>query len=67
MPTIGVDFRIKTIKVGDELIKMSIWDAAGQERYKSITNSYYKGATGIILVYSINDRYSFDHIKNWMK
>lgn len=46
---------------------MQIWDTAGQERFKTITQSYYKGAMGIILVYSIDDRNSFNSLDNWSK
>eukprot|EP00828_Plagiopyla_frontata_P035218 TRINITY_DN4611_c0_g1_i3.p1 TRINITY_DN4611_c0_g1~~TRINITY_DN4611_c0_g1_i3.p1 ORF type:complete len:183 (-),score=42.42 TRINITY_DN4611_c0_g1_i3:183-731(-) len=46
--------------------EMQIWDTAGQERFKTITQTYYKGAQGIILTYSITDRESFTHIENWM-
>ncbi len=48
--TIGVDFKIKTVNVDGTKIKMQIWDTAGQERFKTITETYYKGAAGIILV-----------------
>lgn len=46
---------------------MQIWDTAGQEKYRSIVQTYYKGATGIILVYSVNDRKSFHNVDSWMK
>ena len=46
---------------------MQIWDTAGQERFKTITQTYYKGAMGIILTYACNDRDSFNSIENWMK
>jgi Ras-related protein Rab-11A len=50
--TIGVEFFTKTIKTQDKkVIKAQIWDTAGQERYKSITNAYYRGAVGALLVY----------------
>lgn len=48
--TIGVDFKIKTVNCDGTKIKMQIWDTAGQERFKTITETYYKGAAGIILV-----------------
>lgn len=44
LPTIGVDFKIQTVNVGNKKIKLNIWDTAGQERFKVITSSYYKGA-----------------------
>ena len=57
--TIGVDFKIKTMNIGNRRYKLQIWDTAGQERFKNITQTYYKGAAGIILTYSIVDRSSF--------
>jgi Ras-related protein Rab-1A len=66
MPTIGVDFKIRTIEVDGKTIKLQIWDTAGQERFKTITSSYYKGAHGIIVTYDITDRESFSAIENWM-
>lgn len=60
--TIGVDFKIKTIQVDDKRIKLQIWDTAGQERFKNINQTYYKGAIGIILTYSITDLNSFNNV-----
>lgn len=66
MPTIGVDFKIRTFDLNGSTVKLQIWDTAGQERFKTITSSYYKGAHGIILVYDITDRQSFKDIENWL-
>ena len=66
MPTIGVDFKIRTIDVDGKTIKLQIWDTAGQERFKTITSSYYKGAHGIIVTYDITDRDSFAKVEEWM-
>ena len=46
---------------------MQIWDTAGQEAFKSITRSYYRGASGIVLVYNITDRQSFTDIAKYVK
>ena len=64
--TIGVDFKIKTLSVGDRRYKLQIWDTAGQERFKNITQTYYKGAAGIILAYSITYRNSFENVERWI-
>jgi Ras-related protein Rab-1A len=56
LPTIGVDFKIRTFDMAGKSVKMQIWDTAGQERFKTITASYYKGAHGIILTYDITDK-----------
>mgnify|MGYP000844721543 FL=1 len=65
--TIGVDFKVKIVSIDGLNIKMQIWDTAGQERFKTITESYYKGAAAVIFVYSISDRKSFDNLANWIK
>ncbi|CAN1339620.1 Ras-related protein RABC2a [Linum perenne] len=58
-PTIGVDFKIKTVLVNDKRLKLTIWDTAGQERFGTLTTSYYRGAHGIILAYDVTNRETF--------
>ena len=65
--TIGVDFAIKVIQFKEKLIKLQIWDTAGADRYRSITQAYYKGSSIIFLVYDVTNLNSFKNIKNWMK
>jgi len=65
MSTIGVDFKIYTLKVDDKVCKLQIWDTAGQERFRTITSSYYRGAHGIIMVYDVTDLSTFTDIKHW--
>ena len=48
------------------LIKLQIWDTAGQERFRTLTSSYYRGAHGIIIVYDVCDRDSFENVRQWM-
>jgi len=67
LATIGIDFKMKTIDVEGKRVKVQIWDTAGQDRFKTITQTYYRGAMGIILAYAVNDRESFQNIENWMK
>jgi Ras-related protein Rab-1A len=66
MITIGVDFKIQTIKLDDKIIKLQLWDTAGQERFRTITSAYYRGANGIIIVFDLSDKETFDHVKIWM-
>lgn len=63
--TIGVDFRLITLKYGDIIAKMHIWDTAGQERFKSIAVNYFRSTHGFIFVYDISDRESFVNLSNW--
>lgn len=65
--TIGVDFGNKIMVIDNNVIKLQIWDTAGQERYMAITNTFYKNAKGIIVVYDISDKNSFNKVNNWME
>ena len=47
-------------------IKLQIWDTAGQERFRTLTASYYRGAHGIIIVYDVTDRETFESVRQWM-
>lgn len=65
--TIGVDFMIKTVEVDGLKIKLQIWDTAGQERFRSITQSYYRSAHALILVYDVSAQPSFDCLPHWLR
>jgi small GTP-binding protein len=49
------------------VIKAQIWDTAGQERYRAITNAYYRGAVGALLVYDVTNMQSFQHVSDWLR
>jgi Ras-related protein Rab-2A len=65
--TIGVEFGVRILEVKEKKIKLQIWDTAGQENFRSITRSYYRGAIGALLVYDITRRESFTHVKSWLQ
>jgi len=64
--TVGVEFGSKTFNINDNVIKAQIWDTAGTEKYRSITNAYYKGAKGAFVVYDITKKSSFNNIDKWL-
>ncbi|KAG0139424.1 hypothetical protein CROQUDRAFT_666514 [Cronartium quercuum f. sp. fusiforme G11] len=63
--TIGVDFKVKLISRRGKRYKLSIWDTAGQERFRTLTSSYYRGAQGVVLVYDVTSRESFESLPSW--
>lgn len=66
IPTLGVDFANKTLEVDDEGVLLVIWDIAGQPMFQSLRRRYYEGCAGMILVYSVVDRESFDNSSRWL-
>lgn len=65
--TIGVDLKMKTLEVHGKPYKLRLWDTAGQERYRTITNSYYRGAHGIFIVYDVCNKDTFDSLPKWIE
>ena len=66
VPTIGVDFKVKTLNINDKKIKMQIWDTAGQERFRTVVATYFRGAHGILLLYDVTNKDSFKNLENWL-
>jgi small GTP-binding protein len=64
--TIGVEFDSTVLNIGDRKVKLQIWDTAGQERFRSIAKAYYRNAVGVIVVYDLTDRKSFDDLNSWL-
>lgn len=64
--TIGVDFKIRTVDINGEKVKLQIWDTAGQERFRTITATYYRGTHGVIVVYDVSNGQSFANVKRWL-
>ena len=64
---IGINFRVNTINFKGKKIKLQIWDTDGQERFRNITNTFYKGAHALIFMYDVTDQNSFKNLSNWIK
>ena len=67
LATIGVEYKVKEIKTDKYNIALQIWDTAGQERFRSITKSFFRNTNGILFVYDITSRRSFQSVKDWIK
>lgn len=65
--TIGVEFGSRILTIEDKQVKLSCWDTAGQESFRSITRSYYRGAAGALLVYDITRRDTFEQVLSWLE
>lgn len=67
LSTIGIDFKVKYLKIDNKNIKVGIWDTAGQERFRTLTSAYYRNAHAIILVYDCTVRESFENLGAWLE
>ena len=66
-PTIGFEFLVFNVKINDKVVKLQIWDTCGQELYRSLISSFYRNSSLAMMVYAINNKESFNHIKSWLK
>ena len=65
-PSIGVDFFSKTVRYKGRLIKLQIWDSAGQEKFKSLIPNYIRGSALIFLIFDISKKITYEHLKDWI-
>jgi small GTP-binding protein len=65
--TIGTSFAVKTVDLSDVMVKLQIWDLAGQPHFGGVRPLFYQGSTGVIYVFSVADRASFDHLVGWLE
>ena len=66
-PTVGLDFALKETIVTGQRVQCQIWDTAGQEKLKAIASAYYKNAHGVVLVFDITNKASFEKIPRWLE
>eukprot|EP00727_Mastigamoeba_balamuthi_P011504 m51a1_g6977 putative rab family gtpase (202) ;mRNA; r:117856-118951 len=65
--TIGVEFGVRRVEIGGHAVKLQIWDTAGQEAFRSISRTYYRGSAGALLVYDVTRRDTFNHLASWLE
>ena len=65
--TIGVEFFTKNYQLNENELKLLIWDTAGGHKFRTIVNRYFRGSNGVILVFDVSSRDSFNSIKYWLE
>ncbi|XP_077986626.1 ras-related protein Rab-43-like isoform X3 [Glandiceps talaboti] len=65
--TIGIDFTVKIVCIGNKTVKLQVWDTAGLDRFRSIARSYYRSANGVFIVYDITKKKTFDNVPRWIE
>ena len=55
------------VKLHNQNFKVTLWDTAGQEKYKSLSKVYYKGSSGVLIVYDVTDPQSYLDVESWMR
>jgi Ras-related protein Rab-1A len=65
--TIGIDVKVKNITIDNKVYKVQIFDTSGQEAYKSISRNYYLKVQGILLMFDLTNKFSFQNLENWIK
>ena len=54
------------MEVNNQIVKMQLWDTSGQERFRSMTQAYYRGASGIMLVYDVTEENTLTTLPDWL-
>ena len=67
MPTIGIDYQFKLIKIDNKTVNIKLWDTAGQEKFQSMVKRVFKQADGVVLVYDVTSMKSFQSLDKWLK
>ena len=66
LPTIGIDFRLVDLKIDGLRVRVQLWDTVGQERYRTMTTNFFRGANGVLLLFDVTNRESFVLVANWV-
>ena len=66
LATIGIDKEMKSVKIGNDIYKITLWDTTGQERFKSLPKKYYQNADGVLLLFDVTEEDTFNNVTKWM-
>ncbi|KAF5895953.1 ras and EF-hand domain-containing protein, partial [Clarias magur] len=64
--TVGIDYSVRTLNLGDSHVVVQVWDTAGQERFRSITKQFFRKADGVVVTYDITQHDSFKAVRSWL-
>jgi len=67
LSNIGIDKDIKFVKIGEEELKLTVWDTVGQERFRALPKKYYQNADGVLLLFDVTKEDTFLHVNDWIK
>ena len=67
MATVGLEYFTKEESLENKVIRVKIWDTAGQEQYKSLTRNFYRNSDGVIIVYDVTNKSSFEKVQEWVQ
>jgi Ras-related protein Rab-1A len=67
LATVGFDYKDKEEELDSTPLKLQLWDTGGQERFRTITASYFRGAHGVVMVYDVTNKYSYSNVKQWVQ
>lgn len=67
LPTVGVDFKVRTVQQAGSALYLQLWDTAGQERMRALSTGCYRRAHGLLVVFDLADRRSFDDVRGWLE
>ena len=64
---LGIDFVTKELIINEEKVSLKLWDSAGQDRFRTLTRSFYRQADGVLILYDTTERNSFNNVTQWLK
>jgi len=67
LPTVGIDFRLVDLVLDDVRVRVQLWDTVGQERYRTMTTNFFRGANGVLLLFDVTNRETFRLVATWVK